>query len=380
MLHDSPYRRRKYQPEASSKAFLAGENQISIADDSANADHENRTRSKIHMQTPAQFMETKAPTLSYPEAYGRDIGPNQRIDPPFISSNFVESNWVNQPESRSFISTALQWQGSVTPQVLPRVFVTASYAALVYLASSLIPAFSLPITPFEYSGAVLALILVLRVNAGHDRWWEGRKIWGSIVNQSRNLALIVYSYGEKNHPYVEQALKWIAAWPHIMRESLRKEKELTDVKALLGDIEVNKLRSAEHMPMYAGTRIATLLLALKNQGFDSFAFLRAETERSQLIDAIGSCERIRNTRMPLVLAIKTRRFIFLFLLLLPWALIDRIGILTPLVVALASYPLFSLDEIGAELQNPFSQRNLSHLPLDGICKTIASNVMGLLRN
>jgi putative membrane protein len=131
--------------------------------------------------------------------------------------------------------------------------------------------------------------------------------------------------------------------------------------------------------MYVGLKITEVLLKLRSQGLDSFAFLRAETERSQLIDAIGACERIRNTRMPLVLAIKTRRFIFLFLLLLPLALVDRAGWLTPLIVALASYPLFSLDEIGAELQNPFSARNLSHLPLDGICRNIAGNVMGLLR-
>lgn len=290
-----------------------------------------------------------------------------------------ESALANQPESKSFVATALAWQGSVTPRVLPRVAVTASYAAAVYFASTFVPSFSIPVTPFEYSGAVLALILVLRVNAGHDRWWEARKIWGAIVNQSRNLALVVYGYSEKKDDNVIAALKWIAAWPHVMRESLRKEKLLVEVTDLLGAEEAARLRNAENMSMYVGAKIAGILSNLKKQGFDSFAFLRAETERSQLIDAIGACERIRNTRMPLVLAIKTRRFILLFLLLLPLALVDRAGWLTPLIVALASYPLFSLDEIGAELQNPFSNRNLSHLPLDGICRNIANNVIGLIK-
>ena len=86
-----------------------------------------------------------------------------------------ESTLVNKPESRSFIATALAWQGSVTPRVLPRVAVSAIYAAIVYFASTFVPTFAMPITPFEYSGAVLALILVLRVNAGHDRWWEARR-------------------------------------------------------------------------------------------------------------------------------------------------------------------------------------------------------------
>lgn len=339
--------------------------------------------------------DSQIPTLDHgsvigPIVDGVDFSKTRRISykrpittPTMPELSFVtpidESALVNKPESRSFIATAIAWQGSVTPRVLPRVAVSAIYAAVVYFASTFVPTFSMPITPFEYSGAVLALILVLRVNAGHDRWWEARKIWGSIVNQSRNIALVAYAYTEKKNENVTEALRWIAAWPHVMRESLRTEKSLVEVEALVGKHEVERLRNAENMSMYVAFKIAEILLTLKKQGLDSFAFLRAETERSQLIDSIGACERIRNTRMPFVLAVKTRRFIFLFLLLLPLGLVDRAGWLTPLVVALASYPLFSLDEIGAELQNPFSSRNLSHLPLDQICRNISNNVLGLLR-
>lgn len=288
-----------------------------------------------------------------------------------------ENKCVNMPESKSFLGTALAWKGSVTPKVLPRVIVAAIYALIICYIEPLFPGFSFSITPFEYSGALLAVILVLRVNAGHDRWWEARKIWGAIVNQSRNLALVIYGYGDQSNEIRQTLLKWIAAWPHVMRGSLRKELQLQEVSELLGEDETEKIRKSENTSMYVAHKIISMLHSLRMQGMDSYVFQRAETERSQLIDAIGACERIRNTRMPLVLAIKTRRFILLFLLLLPFALVDRTGWLTPLIVALASYPLFSLDEIGAELQNPFSPRNLSHLPLDAICKTISNNVMGL---
>jgi putative membrane protein len=283
----------------------------------------------------------------------------------------------SQPESKSFLLSSLAWQGSVTPRVLPRVVITAVYSMVVHWLAGYIPDLAMPVTPFEYSGAVLALILVQRVNAGHERWWEARKIWGSIVNQSRNLALVVSGYGQEQTALVQQILRWVAAWPHVMRESLRRESSLTEVEAMLGCDEAARIRAAEHMPTYVGYRITKMLSQLRQGGMDAFAFHRAETERSQLIDAIGACERIRNTRMPLVLAINTRRFILMFLLLLPFAMIDRAGWLTPLVVILTSYPLFSLDEIGAELQNPFSQRNLSHLPIDAICDTIANNVLSL---
>lgn len=291
----------------------------------------------------------------------------------------MDSLLTNQPESKSFLSTALTWHGSVTPFVITRVAVTFIYALLVLNITEYFPHFSFPITPFEYSGAVLALLMVLRVNAGNDRWWEARKIWGSIVNQSRNLAVVVNAYSKKNVPLSQQTLAWIACWPYVIKESLRKEKKLEEVIALIGQDEAEMIRQADHMPTYVGIRIARLLLELKNHGFDSIAFLRAETERSLLLDAVGACERIKNTRMPFALAIKTRRFIFLFVLLLPFALMDRLGWLTPFVVMLASYPLFSLDEIGSELQNPFSPRNLSHLPLNEICKTIERNILEINR-
>lgn len=289
----------------------------------------------------------------------------------------VLHEYTNQGEYKNFFRTAVTLTGSVTPRVLPRVGVAALYAAAVVYAAKLFPQFSISITPFEYSGAVLGLLLVLRMNQGLDRWWEARKIWGSIVNQSRNLAIIGYEYSPEKTSLTATFLRWVAAWPHVMRESLRKESVLKETEALVGAEAAAQIRSSQHMPTYVGARLARLLKQMRSEGLDDFAFMRAERERAILIDDIGACERIRNTPMPFVLAIKTRRFILLFLLLLPLALVDRVDWLTPLVVALASYPLFSLDEIGAELQNPFSPRNLSHLPLTAICNTIQGNVMSL---
>jgi ion channel-forming bestrophin family protein len=268
--------------------------------------------------------------------------------------------------------------GSVSPRVLPRVAIATLYSVVVIGLVKLFPQIGMSITPFEYSGAVLGLLLVLRVNAGHERWWEARKIWGSIVNQSRNLAIIGYTYSQAGGDVRRRYLSWVAAWPHVMRESLRKKSLLPEVTYLLGVGETQKVRNSQHMPTYVGFRIASLLKELRASGLDDFAFHAAERERALLIDAIGACERIRNTPFPFVLAVKTRRFIFLFLLLLPLALAERLDWFAPLVVALAAYPLLSLDEIGAELQNPFSPRNLSHLPLGGICETIQANVLSLM--
>ncbi len=112
---------------------------------------------------------------------------------------------------------------------------------------------------------------------------------------------------------------------------------------------------------------------------DRFSFLQMDKERAMLIDHIGACERIMKTPLALVYSIKIRRFIATFLLTLPFALIHVLdnNLLVPLVIMLVAYPLFSLDQIGVELQNPFDTSNLSHLPLDEISRTIERNVLSL---
>ena len=253
--------------------------------------------------------------------------------------------FTNQYEYKHFLRTALAWKGSVTPQILPRVLTTMIYASVITYVVTLFPHWAMPMTPFEFSGAVLGLLLVLRANAGVDRWWEARKIWGSIVNQSRNLAIAGYEYSPNKGALTSEFLRWVAVWPHAMKESLRWKKSCQEAYRILGPIEGERIAKSEHMPTYIGSRLAKILVKMRNDGLDSFAFHRCERERSIMIDNIGACERILKTPIPYVLAIKVRRFILLFLILLPFGLVERLGWLTPLVSALASYPLFSLDEM-----------------------------------
>jgi len=103
-----------------------------------------------------------------------------------------------------------------------------------------------------------------------------------------------------------------------------------------------------------------------------------EGQRILLVDHLGGCERILKTPMPLVYAIKARRFILTFLVLLPFSLIDNLGFSAVFIFLLVAYPLLSLDRIGIELQNPFDTKSLSHLPLHTICDSIKLHCLALL--
>lgn len=271
-------------------------------------------------------------------------------------------------------------RGSATPLILGRVLGFTLFSEVVTLVMSYFGVTHLLANShYEYIGAVLALLLVLRTNAGYDRWYEARKIWGGIVNQSRNLGQMGVIYGPQDRTWRETYVRWVAAFSAICRHSLRSQRsfeEISDLVPIVGRVETERLSQANHMPMYVVRRVGDMLRQAVEAGdMDKFAFLKAEEERARLIDHIGACERILKTPLAVAFSIKIRRFLFLYLLFLPMALVDYVGWFTPLMTMLVAYPLLSLDQIGVELQNPFCHRRLNHLPLGDISKTIRENLL-----
>lgn len=294
----------------------------------------------------------------------------------------------SQPSSdRSlmFWRHAFAIRGSITPHVLPNVCIMGLFAnatcGLSWLAWKYLGLkVGLTVAPYELIGAALGLLLVLRTNGGYDRWWEARKLWGAIVNQCRNLAIDASAYGPQNSYWQNRFLNLVAAFPHVCMASLREEKPSINVQQLLGETSAEQLLRAEHMPSAVVESMAKLLREAKEEmGMDGFIFMQLDRERALLIDHIGGCERIKKSPLPLAYSIKIRRFIATFLLTLPFALIHDVGNnwLVPLITMLVAYPLFALDQLGVELQNPFNSSNLSHLPLNDIANTIEKNVLAV---
>src|SRR5262249_60096200 len=130
----------------------------------------------------------------------------------------------------------------------------------------------------------------------------------------------------------------------------------------VGHRNADRVGGSVHMPSFVALELADLLRkACATLHMDRFAFMQVDRERATLIDHIGACERILKTPLPLVFAIKIRRFIALYLLTLPFALLHKVenSWLIPFINMLVAYPLVSLDQIGVERQNPFSRSHLS---------------------
>ena len=312
-----------------------------------------------------------------------------------------------KPRSYSFFKGTFLFRGSVASRVLVDVVIFGLIALVVVLVHHYAKQIfdvdlTIPVGPFEAAGAVLGLLLVLRVNAGYNRWWEARVLWGGIVNQSRNLAIAGLTYGPKDGKWQSDFIRWVAAFPHVTRRSLRGERKFPELKRLLPNKDLRWLEQSQHMPDAVASAIAHELNEARNnpaKPMDGFGFLRAERERSKLIDYLGGCERILKTPLARSSVIQVRQFVFLFLLTFPLTLLANFEaettslfnftksgyqsnpfLLIPMFEMILAYFLLSLDRIGMELQNPFDTGRIDFLPLDEICTTIERNVLELLHD
>jgi putative membrane protein len=286
---------------------------------------------------------------------------------------------LQRPER--FWAEISQVEGSATPYVLRRTLIFGAIALLVTFIEKhpSFPNVAIPFTPYEVLGAALGALLVFRTNAGYERWWEARKLWGGIVNQSRNLVLQGLAHGPADPDWRRRFVGWTAAFPHVARRSLRGQRSLPELVRLIGSESAERLAAADHMPSAVAMAIGNLLReAVEPLDMDRFAFVRAEEERAKLIDHVGGCERILKSPLPVAYSVQIRQFIFVFLVALPFGIVLKVDWLTPLVTMLVAFPILALDEIGVELQNPFSTDRLNHLPLDDICNQLERNLLSLL--
>ncbi len=286
--------------------------------------------------------------------------------------------YPNPDRALPFWRDALEWPQAITRDLLPNILASGVYAALVLELYAKVRWGAVRTSHVEYTGGVLVLLLVLRSNASYDRWWEGRKLWGGIVNQTRNLAATAWAHApEGGEGWAGQVARWTAAFPHACKQSLRSRGDMREVEKLLGADATRELERAQHIPLYVSEKLERLFAQGRAMGLDPWVVIALQRERGSLIDHLGGCERILKTPMPRLHTITLRRFMLVYLLGLPFAIAAEAGGLTPVITMLVGYPLLAIDLIAHHLERPFDDASLSHLPLEAICQTIDENLLAL---
>lgn len=284
-------------------------------------------------------------------------------------------------EKKYWLRTALQIKGSVLLQVLPRSLFCGGFALLITIAFAKGQPVSLPALASLIPNIVLGLLLVFRTNTAYDRFWEGRKAWGKLVNDTRNLArqiwVAVAEVTEGDRAGKIEALHLLVAFSVAMKSHLRQEPLGSEIEVLIPPDRVARLTGIQNPPLSIAFWIADYLqLQYQRDRVKIHQLTEMQRLLDGLVDCLGACERILKTPMPIAYAIHLKQLILLYCLSLPFQMVGNLGWWTPVVVVLISFTLFGIEAIGIEIENPFG-RDPNDLPLDAICETMLKNIRDL---
>jgi putative membrane protein len=294
-------------------------------------------------------------------------------------------------EPLPWIRMLLSVKGSSLPRTLPRILAVTIISIVVTAAELLFDqkGYTLTATPFTVIGLALGIYLGFRNNAAYDRFWEGRKLWGQLVNSSRSFARQTLSL---IRPHTSQGavsaaeqqeveacqqdlVRHAIAFVHALRHQLRDSDPFDDLSRFLPLEEIEELRWHRNVPFAVSMSMARRVRQAWDRGWISAYHLPVmEKTLAILTDIQGGCERIKNTPIPWAYTVLLHRLVAIYCLLLPFGIIDTTQWLTPVVVLLITHTFFGLDEIGDELEQPFGTEP-QDLPLSAISRTIEVNLL-----
>lgn len=259
--------------------------------------------------------------------------------------------------------------------LFPSVVFMGVYSALVvYMASILTVNLTGTTVVHSLLGIVLGLLLVFRTNTAYDRWWEGRKLWGALVNDSRNLAIklnAILTDNEDKKLYAEK----ISFFCFILKKHLRDEVDLSSIKE---SYEYDYLSNKKHIPNTVSGQIFKLIYDLyKSKKISGEELIVIDKHVSSFTDITGACERIKNTPIPYSYNLHLKKYIFFYIITLPWGLMHDLKYWSVPAVMMVFYAMVGLELIGEEIENPFGYDS-DDLPLDKICQNIKNNVYEIL--
>jgi putative membrane protein len=229
-------------------------------------------------------------------------------------------------------------------------------------------------------GFVLSMLLVFRTNTAYDRWWEGRKLWGSLTNCSRNFAMkldaILDENDIENRTYFARSISLFA---HLLKSHLSSE----DTRIMISSNEFKDLNipnRAEHTPISCTNSIYQRLIALYRLKKMSDAELRIiENELKNFMEVCGGCERIKNTPIPFSYSLFIKKFIFFYIMTMPIGYCLTIGYWSVPLVVFVFYIIASLEVIAEEIEDPFNFDS-NDIPTDVIANNIEIHIHSILTN
>lgn len=287
-------------------------------------------------------------------------------------------------ERPSGLKLFLLLRGSIMPRISRVLLFNIVLATAVTFSHGVLFHFKVTLTaiPFTLIGLPLAIFLGFRNTAAYDRFWEARKLWGELVLRSRNLArqcLHLVDAPPAGQPDLRRRMvRRAVAFCHALRVALRGSADTSAIQAMLSPEEWQDIAPRSNLPAALMMHMGADLAACRRQGLiDSPLAAQIDDTLCAMTAAAASCERIGSTPVPFSYTLLLHRTAYIYCFLLPFGLVDTIGIMTPLVVGVVAYTFFGLDALGDEIEEPFGTAP-NDLPLDALCRVIEIQMLEAL--
>jgi putative membrane protein len=216
---------------------------------------------------------------------------------------------------------------------------------------------------------VLGWLLVFRTNTSYGRWWEARTLWGSLVNTSRNLAAKFTSLIDSPGSDLIRIRRILILFPQVLRDHLRDGVNLDEE-----DLVDSHGQRPQHAPSFLSSSLYRQLRTWKKDGvIDGFQMMSLEEDVRKLLDIVGACERIRNTRLARSYRMFARQCVVLFLATLPWGIVHEFSWWTVPLTAIISYFMLGMEVAAEHTEEPFGYDE-DDLDLDALCRVIEASV------
>jgi putative membrane protein len=231
---------------------------------------------------------------------------------------------------------------------------------------------------FSFLGIMLSLLLVFRTNTAYDRFYEGRRLWGQLVNNCRNLAVLLHTrLPAEDYATRTYLARLLSNFPIALDGHLRSGVRFEKLEAVEPGF-IEHLQTVRHVP----SRLSAMLQEfyeelLREERILPTHLITIQRHHEALLDVAGACERIKSTPIPFSYSYFIKGFISVFILIMPFNLLDTYQWLTVPITMFGAYALLGVEMIGDEIEDPFG-KDSNDLPLTQISNRIRANVHEIL--
>ncbi|SHF58823.1 putative membrane protein [Chryseobacterium arachidis] len=269
------------------------------------------------------------------------------------------------------------WRGSVLKKIIVQLSIITLFSLLIYFFKGRIFDYKVHLNPtiFTLLGLALAIFMGFCNSASYDRFWEGRKLWGLLVIETRSLTRQIFSYIHGPSKEEKQKIvKLISAFGWALNDQLRDKTGNEHLSRLLSPEQLEKVKGKKFIPSIILGFIADWIQEQHKKGnIDTIVMTQLDHQLNQFSAISGGCERIYNTPLPFAYSVLLHRTVYLYCFWLPFGLVDSLGWMMPLIVLLISYTFIALDAIIQEIGEPFGEEE-NDLALNSICRTIEYSI------